>query len=111
MSAFGQKRTFIAKQECKTNNDLSDRNYAVISLSTWNKIISKITGKSNEYKIAAEWIDKVAAAANCLITDVMVVPGNHDIDRDQISSSAKWQLEEIQKNGETALDTFLENEL
>ena len=67
-------------------------------------------GKADEYKIAADWLDKVAAAAKCAITDIMVVPGNHDIDRDEISSSAEWQLSEIQTKGESALDKFLENE-
>lgn len=68
------------------------------------------TGKANEYKIAAGWLDDVAAAAKCAITDIMVVPGNHDIDRDEISSSAEWQLSEIQTKGEAALDKFLANE-
>jgi 3',5'-cyclic AMP phosphodiesterase CpdA len=67
-------------------------------------------GKSDEYKIAADWLDKVAATAKCDITDIMVVPGNHDIDRDEISSSAEWQLSEIQTKGEAALDKFLANE-
>jgi predicted phosphodiesterase len=67
-------------------------------------------GKAAEYKIAAGWLDKVAAAAKCAITDIMVVPGNHDIDRDEISNSAEWQLSEIQTKGETALDKFLANE-
>jgi len=67
-------------------------------------------GKAAEYKIAAGWLDKVAAAAKCAITDIMVVPGNHDIDRDEISSSAEWQLAEIQTKGEKALDKFLANE-
>jgi 3',5'-cyclic AMP phosphodiesterase CpdA len=68
------------------------------------------SGKADEYKIAAHWLDKVAAAAKCAITDIMVVPGNHDIDRDEISSSAEWQLSEIQTKGETVLDKFLANE-
>jgi len=67
-------------------------------------------GKTHEYKCAASWLDKVATAAGCAITDIMVVPGNHDIDRDEISSSAQWQLSEIVSKGEQALDRFLENE-
>jgi predicted MPP superfamily phosphohydrolase len=67
-------------------------------------------GKADEYKSAATWLDKVAGAAKCAITDIMVVPGNHDIDRDQISSSAEWQLSEIETKGETALDKFLAND-
>jgi Calcineurin-like phosphoesterase len=67
-------------------------------------------GKAVEYKAAADWLDKVAAAAKCAITDILVVPGNHDIDREQISSSAEWQLSEIETKGETALDKFLAND-
>lgn len=64
-------------------------------------------GKADEYRCAAAWLDKIAATAKCAITDILVVPGNHDIDRDEISSSAEWQLSEIQTKGEDTLDKFL----
>ena len=38
-------------------------------------------------------------------------PGNHDTDQSGISSSAEWQLSEIQGKGEPALDKFLGNDL
>ena len=68
-------------------------------------------GKAEEYKVAATWLDQIAAAAKCAITDILVVPGNHDIDRDEISASAEWQLSEIQTKGEEALDKFLAKDL
>ena len=45
-------------------------------------------GKRSEYDEAARWLDRVADAAKCDITDILVVPGNHDIDRAEISRSA-----------------------
>lgn len=37
-------------------------------------------GSEREYKDAGDWLDKVSEAAGCSITDVQLVPGNHDID-------------------------------
>lgn len=68
-------------------------------------------GKKHEYKDAAIWLDRLAASAGCKITDIQVVPGNHDIDRGEICNGGNWMLTQIAKNGEDALDTFLENDL
>jgi predicted phosphodiesterase len=46
-------------------------------------------GKDEEYKRAAEWLDEVTRAVGCRDTDVRVVPGNHDCDRDHITSVTK----------------------
>lgn len=67
-------------------------------------------GKQYEYKDAADWLDKVARAAGCAITDIQVVPGNHDIDRSEMSISAEWMLSEIAQKGEAELDRFLAND-
>jgi predicted phosphodiesterase len=67
-------------------------------------------GKATEYEMAAAWLDQIAAAAKCDITDILVVPGNHDIDRDQICNAAEWQLSQIKSKGEVELDKFLDNE-
>jgi calcineurin-like phosphoesterase family protein len=68
------------------------------------------SGKRSEYDEAARWLDRVASAAKCDITDILVVPGNHDIDRGEISRSAEWMLAEAASKGEAMLDSFLENE-
>ena len=68
-------------------------------------------GKKDEYRVAAEWLDHLATAAKCAITDIQVVPGNHDIDRAEISRAANWMLSEIASKGEATLDTFLANDL
>ena len=42
-------------------------------------------GRECEYDQAAKWLDRVADAAGCERTSLQVVPGNHDIDRSQIT--------------------------
>jgi predicted phosphodiesterase len=68
------------------------------------------SGKREEYRKAATWLDRVANAACCEITDIQVVPGNHDIDRTEISGATELMLRDISDHGETKLDLFLENE-
>ena len=67
-------------------------------------------GRASEYKLAAAWLDKVAAAAGCDITNIQVVPGNHDIDRDEITELTKMMLDKIVAEGEPALDSFLKSD-
>ena len=67
-------------------------------------------GRASEYKAAAAWLDKVAAAAGCDKIDIQVVPGNHDIDRDEITKLTEMMLEEIAAKGEPALDSFLKSD-
>ena len=65
-------------------------------------------GRKSEYTQAAAWLDRVAHAAGCDRTSIQVVPGNHDIDRSQITPATEMMLDTIAKEGETALDAFLE---
>lgn len=67
------------------------------------------SGKENEYKRAGKWLDRLTEAINCKKTDVQVVPGNHDIDRGEISHGCKLMLKDVIDNGETALDKILAN--
>lgn len=67
-------------------------------------------GKEAEYKEAANWLDKVAKAAGCEITDIQIVPGNHDIDRAEISAGCGFLLSQIAEHGEAKLDEFLNND-
>lgn len=46
-------------------------------------------GKRGEYELAAKWLDQVIEACGCSHTAVLTVPGNHDVDRDRIRTSAK----------------------
>ena len=67
-------------------------------------------GKKEEYKQAGDWLDRITTAAGCDITDIQMVPGNHDIDRDEISKASELVLKEIADKGEDILDEFLAND-
>ena len=67
-------------------------------------------GRASEYTAAAAWLDEVADAAGCDMVDIQVVPGNHDIDRDEITELTKMMLEKIVAEGEPALDNFLKSD-
>lgn len=64
-------------------------------------------GKEAEYKEAGLWLDRVAHAAGCKKTDIQLVPGNHDIDRDEITKATELMLQSITTEGQQALDGFL----
>ena len=68
------------------------------------------SGKESEFQEAGKWLDKLSTAGGCRQTDVYVVPGNHDIDRDQLSEAAKIMLEKIAKEGDDALDRCLKRD-
>ena len=67
-------------------------------------------GRQSEYTEAAAWLDRVAEAAGCDLFNIQVVPGNHDIDRSQITPLTEMMLRRIAEHGEAALDKFLEAE-
>lgn len=66
-------------------------------------------GLEREYKTATTWLNKVAEAAGCDVLNIQVVPGNHDINRNEITPAAEMMLERIVTEGEFALDSFLDN--
>lgn len=68
-------------------------------------------GKTEEYKQAGEWLDKLTKAIGCETTAVQIVPGNHDIDRDAISTGCQYMLDQIGIHGESKLDEFLATEV
>ncbi len=47
------------------------------------------SGKREEYAKAAEWLERVTSICGCERTDVLTVPGNHDVDRDRILTVTK----------------------
>lgn len=67
-------------------------------------------GLKEQYVAAGKWLDRLATAAGCKITNIQVVPGNHDINRDDICRSSEMMLAEISEKGEPRLDYFLELE-
>lgn len=67
-------------------------------------------GKKEEYAAAAHWLDRVASAVGCPIFQIQVVPGNHDIDRDEISGSMRLMFNAIAEGGSEELEKFLKND-
>lgn len=67
-------------------------------------------GKPEEYAVAAKWLDRLASAVGCPPTAVKLVPGNHDIDRDRLSASCTYLIDQILSGGEAKLDEFLAND-
>ena len=65
------------------------------------------SGKKKEYDSAAQWLDRLTQAIGCEKTDVIVVPGNHDIDRDRITPPAKLMLSHLHEGGTHELERFL----
>ena len=64
------------------------------------------SGKKSEYDLAAQWLDRLTEVIGCEKTDVIVVPGNHDIDRDRISAGAGLMLRQIVEGGNDELERF-----
>ena len=65
------------------------------------------SGKKSEYDSAAHWLDQLTQVIGCEKTDVIVVPGNHDIDRDRITPPAKVMLSHLHEGGIDELESFL----
>lgn len=67
-------------------------------------------GKPAEYDAAAKWLDELTEAIGARRSDVQLVPGNHDIDRSEISAATDFLLKEIDEHGESKLNEFLSND-
>lgn len=114
---FGQERG----GKIKIHNDIRERLIDDVELVAKSLELGRATGiivtgdiafggREEEYKAAAAWLDRVAEAAGCDISDIQVVPGNHDIDRTEITPLTEMMLEKIVADGDPALDRFLDSD-
>ena len=76
------------------NQLLSDlRDVMVPRLGNIDKVLIAgdiaFSGKRAEYAEAAEWLEQVTSLCRCKRTDVLTVPGNHDVDRNRILPGTK----------------------
>lgn len=56
-------------------------------------------GKPIEYAFAMGWLEKeLCPAAGCKLTDVFVIPGNHDVDRDAAKAPAQNAARQALRN-------------
>lgn len=67
-------------------------------------------GKQHEYDAAGVFLDRLTAAVGCPITAVQLVPGNHDIERDKITTIVQETIDKIIKGGDNELDRYQESE-
>jgi len=68
------------------------------------------SGLACEYEAAGKWLDKIAKAAGCEITEIQVVPGNHDVDRGSLTVLTKKMLADIADRGQDALNDYMATE-
>jgi predicted phosphodiesterase len=68
------------------------------------------SGKKAEYEKAKDWLDKLCEIVQCKASSVMLVPGNHDIDRDGLKKSLIQELlhKHIRSNTEIEIDKTFE---
>jgi len=67
------------------------------------------SGKDTEYSDAGKWLAQLTDAIGCKRTDVQMVPGNHDIDRNAITNTLETVLFAFHKGGEYWLDRHLDH--
>jgi predicted phosphodiesterase len=66
------------------------------------------SGKEDEYRRAGEWLDRLARAVGCSKVAVSVIPGNHDVDHDQIDMVAEIVHDKLRKASSDELDGILD---
>lgn len=113
---FGQEKG----GELETHNDVKERLLAdatvqvkKLGLTVEGIIVTgdvAFAGKASEFKEAGHWLDRLAKGVGCMETAVQVVPGNHDIDRAEISGGCHLMLKDILDQGEVIFDKFLNDE-
>ena len=69
------------------------------------------SGKETQYLEAGEWLERLGEAVGCGVKDVLVVPGNHDVDRNEITAGCELFLKRILEIGEEELERYLQNPL
>jgi 3',5'-cyclic AMP phosphodiesterase CpdA len=111
---FGQEKTGGVR---KTHNDakaclIADAKRETNDLKIDGIIVTgdvAYAGKPEEFQQAGVWLDELAEAVGCPRTEVQVVPGNHDIDREHISAGSMLMIQKVLDDGEDHLDAFLES--
>jgi calcineurin-like phosphoesterase family protein len=68
------------------------------------------SGKKSEYDKAKTWLDKLCEIVKCKPSSVMIVPGNHDVDRSLLKGSYIQELlhQEIRSKSESGINKTFE---
>jgi predicted phosphohydrolase len=88
---FDEERIPHADVRDELLNDL--RNVMVPRLGPIEKVLIAgdvaFSGKREEYEEAAKWLEEITSICGCKRTDILTVPGNHDVDRSRILPAMK----------------------
>jgi predicted phosphodiesterase len=57
------------------------------------------SGKDDQYAVADAWISRLCDITNCRVENVLMVPGNHDVDRSKISLGLREIQREFKSKG------------
>ena len=69
------------------------------------------SGVREQYEAAGEWLDRLAEAVGCATHRIQMVPGNHDFDRQRVSTGAGHLLNDIRKGGAVVYEKILANDM
>lgn len=67
------------------------------------------SGLEEQFRTAGEWLDALSDAVGCPRNQVQMVPGNHDLDRNKTSRSAKHLLDVIRAGGPAEYEEVMNN--
>lgn len=67
------------------------------------------SAQDDQYATAGQWLAELTDAIGCERTDVQMVPGNHDIDRNVITNTLETVLYAFRAGGEYWLDRHLDH--
>ena len=65
-------------------------------------------GKKKQYEAASAWLARLTEVVGCRKTDVRVIPGNHDIDFDEIGYSTKLAHQDLRNHSADEAQGILE---
>lgn len=69
------------------------------------------SGVREQYEAAGKWLDRLAALVGCKNYRIQMIPGNHDFDRQKLSTGARHLLNDIRKGGASEYEKILANDL
>lgn len=115
---FGQERD----QRIHIHNDVKEQLITDARYLVREKLKSEATailvtgdiassGVAEQYTIAGKWLDRLAAEVGCDQSRVQMVPGNHDVNRDKLSTGAKLLLDAIHAGGPETYEKIIDNPL
>ncbi len=109
---FGQEKngTIFEHEDVR---DMLTNDAADIAKSRGNANLVIVTGdmvyggQEAEYRRAGDWLDKLTVAVGCDVTDVCMVPGNHDCNRQAVNRVCRSVHQELRKGDSNSIDAYL----